>query len=220
MSSFHSPFRRRLLVLAGLAITAGSQAGCALMSNLGHAMGADQIPPEYEGLEDCRLAVVTISDASQFSEDDVSSYLSRQVSQILTSKLKKIRLVREEEIARWRDTHGYDHVDFVEIGEGVNADKLLGIQINNLRLQDGKSLYRGKAEVEVQIIDPQAGEVLFRRSLSEFTYPETAGQHVSETTESKFQKLYLTVLAERIGRMFHPYDFSDTVALDGRIASQ
>ena len=47
-----------------------------------------------------------------------------------------------------------------------------------------------------------------------------AGQYTSETSEPKFRKVYLRMLAEEIGRSFHPYDFTDRIASDGRIASQ
>ena len=129
-------------------------------------------------------------------------------------------MVREDEISKYRDENGYDEIDFVAIGEAVKADKVVGIQVSNMTLLDGQSLYRGRSDVSIQVFDPKTNELLFSRDLDEYTYPESAGQHVSETTETKFQKLYLTVLSERIGRMFHPYDFSDTVALDGRIAGQ
>lgn len=213
------PSRRRFLAAAGLSLgLVGGTTGCTILANLGHAVGADQIPPEYAGLADSRVAVVALTDASHYSDDKAARFLARQVGQVLQANVKKVRLVREDEISKYRDENGYDETDFVAIGEALEADKVIGIQVGNMTLLDGQSLYRGRSDVIVQVFDPKTNELLFSRDLDEYTYPESAGQHVSETTETKFQKLYLTVLAERIGRMFHPYDFSDTVALDGRIA--
>ena len=49
--------RRRFLAVAGLALgLTGTNVGCTLLANLGHAVGADQIPPEFDGLEDSRIA--------------------------------------------------------------------------------------------------------------------------------------------------------------------
>ena len=41
-----------------------------------------------------------------------------------------------------------------------------------------------------------------------------------ETTEARFRKLYLGMLAKRLAQRFHPYDASEMFALDGVIASQ
>ena len=210
-------------LIAVLALIA-TQSGClGLASNLMHAVGADRVPPEYkdyEDLEDCRLAVVTMTEASQYSNDAASRFLSRRVGQILTNELDDVRLVREDEIEQWRDEHGYDNMDFASIGKDLNAEKVVAIQVSNLTLREGQSLFRGKSDVTLQVIDVADGSTLFIHDLDEHTFPVNAGQHVSETTESKFQKLYLTVLAERIGRLMHPYDFADTVAMDGILANQ
>ena len=108
----------------------------------------------------------------------------------------------------------------IDIGRGVKADKVLAIEMTNLRLQDGATLYRGRATVTVTVYNVKTGEVEFRKHLDEFTYPETAGQYTSETTETKFRSLYLSVLGSRIGRFFHGYDYSDTVAMDATIITQ
>jgi acyl carrier protein len=183
-----------------------------------HAVGADMIPAEYEGLEEQTVAVVTLSDGSQYSNDSANKDLGRRVSAILTKEVDKIRLVREEKIDRYRDVNGWDSVDFAEIGMAVGADKVVGIELDNLRLRDGATLYRGRADVTVHVIDVASGTVEYTRNLDEFTYPTVAGQYTSETTESKFRKLYFSMLSEEIGRTFHPYDFTDRLALDSAIA--
>ena len=71
------------------------------------------------------------------------------------------------------------------------------------------TLYCGTSDVTLSVIDVATGEVDFTKSLEEYRYPTMAGQHTSETTESRFRKLYLQTLAEEIGRSFHPYDMSD-----------
>ncbi|MCC9644433.1 hypothetical protein LOC71_19345 [Rhodopirellula sp. JC740] len=206
------------LLVSGLLLT---QTGClGLMSNLMHAMGADQIPAECELLEDSKVAVVTFTDRSQYSEDIAARLLSRKVSDILLRKIDDISLVREDEIQEYRDTHGWENSDFLDIGQGVEAEKVLAIELSGMKLREGATLYRGTAAVTLTLLDVETESVVFRKEIDEFTFPSTAGQYTSETTESKFRKLYLQMLAERIGRVFHPYDFAETVALDGAIASQ
>lgn len=206
--------------LASLVAAALLQLGCSSLATVMHAVGVDMIPAEYDGLKDRSVAVVTISDSSQYANDVTSRELSRFVSEILTKKVKGIQLVREDKIEQWRDVNGWDSLDFDTIGKGVGAQRVLGIELANLRLRDGATLYRGRADIVVNVIDSETGNIEYTRTLEEFTYPNVAGQYTSETTEARFRKLYLRMLAEEICRSFHRYDLTDRFAADSRIASQ
>lgn len=190
------------------------------MSNFMHAVGADQIPPECAELKDAEVAIVVMTDQSQYSDDIAARLLTRKLGGVLSQEVKGLELVRDDAIQQWRDTHGWDNVDYLKIGKGVDAEKLLVVELTNLRLRDGATLYRGRANVHVTLYDVKGEKTLFEKEIDEFTYPVNAGQYTSETTEPKFRKLYLDMLARRIARFFHSYDFADTVALDGAIASQ
>jgi hypothetical protein len=214
---------RRLLSIAAvgwIGLVYLTQPGCMLFANLMNAVGANQVPPQYDGLDGTRLAVVTVSDSSHYSDDASARMLSRRVGELLLDEVKDLTLVREDLIEQWRDENGWDAVDFLAIGRGVKAEKVLGIELTNLRLRDGATLYRGRADVTLSVLDVESGDLLFRRELEEFTFPTHAGQYTSETTEPKFRKLYLDMLAQRIGRVFYAWDFSETVAIDGTIASR
>ncbi|TWT89290.1 hypothetical protein [Neorhodopirellula pilleata] len=207
-------------ILAGVCLLL-TQTGClGLMSNFMHAVGADQIPPECEDLKNSELAIVVMTDQSQYSDDIAARLLTRKLGGILSQEVKGLELVREDAVQQWRDTHGWDNVDYMELGKGIDAEKLLVIELTNMRLRDGATLYRGRANVRITLYDMKTEKTLFEKEIDEFTYPVNAGQYTSETTEPKFRKLYLEMLARRISRCFHAYDFADTVALDGAIASQ
>jgi hypothetical protein len=211
---------RHFAPLGLLASAALCLSGCSSLATVMHAVGVDQIPADYKGLRDSTVAVITITDSSQYSNDIASRELSRFVGGILTREVRGIQLVREDKIEQWRDVNGWDSLDFDTIGQEVGAEKVLGIEVANLRLREGSTLYRGRADVVINVIDAETGNVEYTRSLDEFTYPNVAGQYTSETTESKFRKLYLSMLAEEISRSFHPYDLTDRIAADSRIASQ
>lgn len=216
----HTGHSLRIACFSMLAIAAIVQAGClGLASNLMHAVGVDMIPAEYTGLEENTVAVVVVTESSHYSKDPSAKVLSRQVGAILTQKVDDLQLVREDKIEQFRDVHGLD-ADYASIGEGVGAQKVVGIELSNLSLQEGPTLYRGRSDVTIQVIDVETGNIDYTRSLDEFTYPKLAGQYTSETNESHFRKLYLGMLAEEIGRSFHPYDMTDRIAADSIIASQ
>lgn len=209
-----------LVSLAIAALVAVVPVGCTGLATVMHAVGVDMIPAEYGGLKESTVAIVTLTDSSQYSNDVASRELSRLVGEILTKEVKGIQLVREDKIEQWRDVNGWDSLDFDTIGTAVEAQKVLGIELANLCLRDGATLYRGRADVVINVIDAETGKVEYSRTLDEFTYPNVAGQYTSETTEARFRKLYLKMLAEEIGRSFHPYDLTDRIASDSRIASQ
>ena len=93
-----------------------SFSGCisvmGMYANLMHAAGADKIPAEFEGLEDCSLAIITVTDSSHYSDDASARILSRNVGDILMRELDELRLVREDKIEEWRDMNGWDSTDF------------------------------------------------------------------------------------------------------------
>lgn len=217
----HDTFSRRAAVLAMIAGGLAIQTGClGFAANIMNAVRGHTVKAEFSGLEGKRVAVVTITDSSQYSDDASARILSRRVADILSSKVKGIKLVREDEVQQWRDRNGWDAIEFIDIGRGVKADKVLGIEMTGLQLRDGATLYRGRAAVTATVYDIESNSVEFRRHLEEFTYPVSAGMYTSETTEPKFRTLFLGVLASKLGRYFHGYDFSDTVALDAAIVNQ
>jgi hypothetical protein len=214
------PRRRTPLGLSLLILLVVAQAGCIGLANLIHAVKGDNLPAEFDGLKGQRVAVITITDSTQYSDDISARLLSQHVREVLNREVKDLKAVREEDIEQWRDTNGWDSIDYAALGKGVKADKVLAIELTDLRLRDGATLYRGRAGVTTIVYDVASGKREFRRHLEEFTYPVSVGQYASETTEARFRRVYLTVLAQRVARYFHPYNFRDSVAEDARIVNQ
>lgn len=209
------------LALASMATITASQAGClGLASQLMHVAGMDMIPAEYDELKDSKVAIVTVTDSSQYTNDVAARQLSRRVGGVLTTKVKNVELIREDLIEQYRDVNGYDSLDYQAIGKEVGAEKVLAIELTDLQLRDGMTLFRGRSDVYVQVIDVSTGNTVYRRTMDQYTFPKSTGQHSSETTEDRFRKLYLQMLANEIGRLFHPFDGADRIALDSKIASQ
>lgn len=214
--------RRTMLCFLGLAttVTMGTQVGCIpFIANMIHAVKGGDVPAEFPGLKEQRVALITVSDTSAYSDDVAARKLSRIVTGIIKEKVKEIQLVREDEIDQWRDTQGYSDIDYVSLGRGVKADKVVAVEMVNLRLRDGQTLYRGHADVTVTVHNVKDGSLEFRRSLDDYSYPVTAGIPVTEITEDKFRAVFLNELGKRVARFFHAYDFRDSIASDAKIAS-
>ncbi len=202
------------LLVAGL----GASIGCtSVLTTVLYAMGADLTPAEYDGLNGSRVAIVVVTDGSQYSDDVTSRTLSRSIGEILEIEGKQIALVAEEEVDSWKDVNGWEQLDFAALGKGVKADKVIGIELTGMKLREGQTLFRGRANVTTTVYDAKSGRKEFRRSLEDFTFPVHTGKYASETTEARFRRDFLEVLARRIARYFHRYDPRDSVALDAVI---
>lgn len=220
----HASFRVRpwcLTLSLALAVLAICQSGClALASQAMRVAGMNLVPAEYEGLNKSTVAIVTMTDSSQYTNDSAARELSRRVGSVLKTEGKNITLVREDLVQQYRDVHGYESDDFVEIGKEVGADKVLVIEMTDLSLRDGATLYQGSADIHLKVVDVESGESVYDKDIDEYTFPKSTGQHTSETTEKRFTKLYLKMLSAEIGRRFRPFDPTETVAQDVLIASQ
>lgn len=214
--------RLQSVFLVFLVLSLGlTQTGCInFVANMINAVHGDSVPAEFEGLAEKKVAVITVTDTSQYSNDISARMLTRYVSEILDTEVKGITLVREDEVEQWRDTQGWEAIDYVALGRGVKADKVLSIELVDLRLREGQTMYRGHAGATITVHDVASGKREFRRSLEDYTYPVTAGLFTTETTEDKFRRIFLDMLGKRIARYFHPYDFRDGVAADAQIVHQ
>jgi hypothetical protein len=209
------------MIVTCLAAMALCQSGClGLASQVMRVAGMNLIPAEYEGLNKSTVAVVTLTDSSQYTNDSAARDLSRRVGAELTTEGKEITLVREDLVQQYRDVHGYESNDFVSLGKEVKADKVLVIEMTDLSLRDGSTLFQGRADIHLQVVDVASGTSVYTQTIDQYTFPKSTGQHTSETTEKRFTKLYLKMLSKEIGRKFRDWDPTETVAQDVLIASQ
>lgn len=215
--------RPRFSQLIGCVLLASivcTQVGCtSALTTIMYAVGADLQPADFKGLARKRVAVVVITDGSQYSDDITSRTLTRKVADYLEIEVDGVDLIAEESIDSWKDINGWEDLDFAALGKGVKAEKVLGIELTGLKLREGQTLYRGRANVTTTVYDVATGRKEFRRSLDDFTFPVHTGKYASETTEAKFRRDFLDILSRRIVRHFHRYDPRDSVALDAVIVN-
>lgn len=127
--------RAALIVIVLTSIPAAS--GCVgLLSTMRWISGANFSPAEYDGLKEKRVAVVCVSEDSAYGTGSESLLLSREVSSILQKNVKKIDLVRADEIADWIDREGWDQIDYREIGRGVKAERVVAIGLAGFSIRE------------------------------------------------------------------------------------
>ncbi|MCH5377778.1 MAG: hypothetical protein JJ992_27795 [Planctomycetes bacterium] len=179
--------------------------------------GGPKIEAEFDGLEGKRVAVVCVTNSSSYGPNSVSNLIERAVAVILREKGRDIEVVHHDEIADWIDNNDWNQMDYREIGKGVSADMVLAIDVDGIRLHEGMTLYKGRADVAVTVYDMNdGGKVAFRKNLPEFTFPQNGARHSTEMSEAQFRQLFVAVLAQDIAKYFYEYRFEDDFATDAR----
>jgi hypothetical protein len=193
--------------------------GCIkLAANMIHAIRGNDLPAEYSGLAGQRVAVVCSVDGSVASEAS-GSMLTSFVNSLLVKNLPKSTIIGQEEVERWLEIEGWSGNDALAVGRGVKADQVVSIQVTDLKLKDGATLYRGSCDIRVSVYDTKAdGKLSFVKNITEHAYPRVGGTPISDTTETKFRSAYLQVVAHKVAGLFYPSDPTFEYALDATAA--
>lgn len=217
MCQLSSRFVCTFALAASLLVTS---TGCvSLVANLMHAIHGNQVPAEYDQLGGHRVAVICSTDQGMRS-NAINTILSNNLHAALSINIEEIELVRHSEIEQWLDVHGWQESDYVEIGKGVKAERVLAVEVGNLELMNGQTLYRGQADLTVTVYDvTENGRVLYRKQMPEFAFPNTGGKPVTETSETKFRSFFLSVVTRKIGSLFYAVDATSDYALDATVSS-
>jgi hypothetical protein len=128
----------------------------------------------------------------------------------LSRNVRKARVIDQREVARWIDENAW--VDYPTLGKSLDADLVVGIDLEQFRMHEGSTLYRGRATANVRVYDVAEKKVLFEKRIDDFTFPGDSAVPSSDRTESQFRAMFLQVLAGRIARSFHAYDSRATFA--------
>lgn len=209
-----SPTRRTLCLIL-LLICLPPLSGCVgLLANFLNVVGAGLMPPAFDGLEEKKVAVVCVSNSELFGPTSTSTELGMRINRLLAAKVKDIEIISNQKVDDWIDRNGWDMIDFVSIGRGVEADMVVAVDVDTFSLQDGSTMYKGRSDVHVVVYDMQSGQQVFSNSPPQIEFPTTAGVPAVSTTEREFRKLFLDTVAGRIARNFYAFDVNEDVARD------
>ena len=199
-----------LLLLAPLA-------GCAkVLATAVYIVKGTNVDAEFDGMEGKKVAVVCRQLASlQYRDSTVPRDLAARVGSLLTSNGKKITVIDQQKVAEWTDENAWE--DFTQIGKALEADLVLGIELEDFRLHQGQTLYQGRANVQLKVYDMNdGGKLVFEKSPRPSIYPPNTGIPTSEKQESQFRREYVGILADEIGRHFYEHDSRATFAIDSK----
>lgn len=210
-----------VLASLGLGLVYGLSSGCVSMAaNMLYAIRGNELPAEYDGLTEKRVAVICSTDGAS-AGDAASTLLTSYICTILTEKLPKAHLVPPDEVEQRMEIEGWSKTDIGSIGKGLNADQVVIVKISDLKLRDGATLFRGQCNIDVDVYDVKTeSRLVFTKKMADHTFPQHGGVPVTDTTEANFRNAYLQLVASRVAALFHKVDPTQEYALDataGRI---
>jgi hypothetical protein len=194
------------LLLALSALTAGI-AGCtSFLAAAAYIIKGHNVNAEFDGLKGKRVAVVCRPLAQlEYSAGNASTELAKRLSYLLKQHLRKIDIIDQDKINEWTDEHNWE--DFTEIGEALDADLVLGIDLREFGMYQSMTLYQGHARMAFAVYDMRdGGQIIYQKTMPKSVYPPNTGIPTSEKSDDEFRRQYLGVLADEIGRHFYDHD--------------
>jgi len=204
----------RLVVLLTLSAMLAANSGCvsALATAVYFIKGPD-LPAEFKELKEKRVAVVCRPLVGlSYRDAGVAKDLAAEMSRLLRLNIRKIDVVDQRHVAAWIDENSWE--EFAEVGEAVEADMVVGVDIEEFNIFQGQTVYQGRATVTLTVVDCQSGEVVFERHPSQIVYPPNSPRSTGDQREADFRREYLRVLADQLARHFYPHDPAADFAMD------
>ena len=201
--------------IAALAVAVlASSPGCGTLPTIAYWFVGQKEPAKFPGLEGKRVAVVCLDANSLAGPGNDADNVAKAVARALAYNVKDIQLVRQSEVADWFDSNDQDVADYADIGRGVKADMVLGIDLENFSIHEGQTLLKGRALLTTRVYDlTKGGEVVYESPNREITWPENGARHVTEN-EANFRVAFIQTLAMKISHDFYAYDSADDYGLD------
>ena len=148
-----------------------------------------------------------------FRDSSASRDLAKQVGAMLQQHVSKINVIDQRDVMEWADENSWD--EYVEIGKALDADMVIGLDLEEFSLYQGQTLYQGKANVKITVYDVAQGkEPVFERHLPQAVYPPNAAIPAGEKPESHFRRQFINHLSQLISRYFYDHDASIDFASD------
>jgi hypothetical protein len=201
----------RLAVLACLALPCLT--GCSTLLTAAYLLQPADVPAEFNGLRGKHVAVACRPIVElEFSDAGSARELASLVGSQVQAKVRRSRVIGQHEVARWIDENAW--VDYPTLGKSLDADLVVGVDLEQFRLHEGSTLYRGRATARVRVFDVATKEVLFEKRFDDFSFPANSAIPATDRSEPEFRGMFLQMLSQKISRCFHAYESREVFAED------
>ena len=207
--------RHRIAIALVLAAAVLPLCGCqSLLVTALYLFKGDQVDADFAELKGKKVAVVCRPMvALQYRNSSVARELAQQITELLEKNVPKIHVVDQRKVNKWTDENTWE--EYREVGKGLKADMVVGIDLESFSIFQGQTLYQGKANAIVAVYDcEKKGKKVFEKILPQSVYPPNTGVPTSEWLENDFRRKFVGVLADQIARNFYAHDPFPDMAQD------
>jgi hypothetical protein len=192
-------------------------AGCrGILTTAMYLVKGNNIEAAFDGLKGKKVAVVCRPMTSlEYRDAHAAKDIARTVGVNLRTNVSKIEVIDQSEVSKWADEHTW--TDYAEVGKGLGADMVVGIDLLSFSLLEGQTLYQGKANAAVRVFDCTNGKLVYEKELPPSLYPPNTGIETMAMEEREFRAKFIRVLADQIGRHFYAHDAYADYAMDATV---
>jgi hypothetical protein len=137
--------------------------GCGLMGNFMYIVKGIDLPAEFDELKDKRVAVVVSTNAG-LNSDASGILMSRHINELFARNIKKVDMVNPEEVDRIINDQAANERSMSAIGGQLKADYVVLVELSNLKLRDGQTLFKGRCNSSVSAYKVVEGIALSLRN--------------------------------------------------------
>jgi len=151
----------------------------------------------------------------EFSDGAVGGReLAVAVGELLDTNVRKIEVVDHREVDDWTDEHTWQ--EYTEVGEALDADMIVGIDLETFNIYAGQTLYQGTAAISVTVYNmKEDGKVVYERML-QVKYPPHTPIAKENKPPNQFRREFVAILAREVGKLFYDYDSFEDYAIDSK----
>ncbi len=189
------------LLLAAVGLSTGCTGG---LFTVAYLINGNNTPAECKLLKEKKVVVVCRSVVElQYRNAHVERDIAEQVSVLLKKNVSKIKIIDQRKVNRLIDEKQLD--EFLDIGKALEAEMVVGLELEQFQLYQGQTLYQGRATVEMKVVDCKTGDIVFKKRLPK-VYPPNRVIATSEKQEYEFRTEFVRVLSDFIARHFYDHD--------------
>jgi hypothetical protein len=199
-------FRPLVLVALGFACLLNSGCNPFTLIYFLFLLPPPKVEAAYSGLEKHKVVVLAhVGRGVQFDYMGLDNDLVKGIVRELRENVHGIKLSDINEVRQWRDEH--TDYELTDVGREFKAARVLYIEVDKFTLyeQQSSQLYRGAAQIRIQVVDmDKDGEVVFDQHL-EPLFPGARPIPSSEMSSDKFRALFVKFLTRQIAHHFFEY---------------
>ena len=123
-----------------------SASGCSTILTVAYLFHPEDVPAEYSGLRGKHVVVVCKPIVElEFTDAGTARELAERIGANIRENVRGVKIISQQEVSRWLDENAW--VDYPTLGKSVDADLVVGIDLDHFSLHEGSTLFTCKSMI-------------------------------------------------------------------------